>query len=183
MTNDAWRHTGAVWPAGVPTSLTWYDIGALLHVLNFNPTRLFVEIGVEHGGLGALIASYGRYTGMIYRGIDITTEYLHPRVRDYEGHIIFQRDAWESATVDEVRGWMTAIDGPALLFCDGGNKPRELKLYAPLIRPGDILMGHDYHNEYGDDALQDMPPNVRQIQPDWLNDTLLCMFRHRDDDD
>ncbi len=173
-----WTQTGAIWPMEVSTSLKWYDFGALLHVIHEARIRLVVEIGVEHGGCAALLAAHGRFSGMAYRGIDITLAGLHPAVRDLP---IYERDAWTPETVEQVARWMAEVDGPALLFCDGGNKPKELHLYAPLIRPGDVLMGHDYHNEYGDAALAPMPPNVTQVRADWLEPTLLCLFRHAGD--
>ena len=65
----------------------------------------------------------------------------------------------------------------ALVFCDGGDKPRELHLYAPILRPGDLLLAHDYQNEYGDAALVGLPADVQRLRPDWLRETLLCLFQ------
>lgn len=172
-----WTLTGAIWPVGVSTSLTWSDIGVILHVIQAAGIRLVVEIGVEHGGLAALLAAYGQVTGVAYRGLDITLAALHPVVRDLP---IVARDAWRAETVAEVRGWMDAANGPCLIFCDGGDKPKELHLYAPLLRPGDVLMGHDYHNEYGDAELVSMPPSVVRVHAVWLERTLLCLFQRRE---
>ena len=170
-----WKQTGGVWPIGVSCSLTWLDLGAIAHILQTAHIRNIVEIGVEHGGLGAYLEGYGYYTGCRYLGIDITLNALHPKVRaDMAGSQIEQRDAWSSATVARVGQWIAEGDGPALIICDGGDKPRELRLYATLLRPGDVLIGHDYGNEYGDAALAEMP--ATQIRADWLDDTLLCMF-------
>lgn len=166
-----WTLTGGVWPMGVSTSLTWYDVGAILHVIHEAHIRLVVEVGVEHGGLAALLASYGRYTGLRYRGIDISLASLHPAVRDEP---IVERDAWAAETIAEVARWMSEVDGPALLFCDGGDKPKELHLYAPLLRPDDVLMGHDYHNEYGDAEIATVP--AERLRAEWLDKTLLCLF-------
>lgn len=168
-----WTLTGGVWPMGISTSLTWYDVGAILHVVHESRAGLVVEIGVEHGGLGALLLAYSAYTGITYRGLDITLGALHPAMRVPE---IVARDAWATETVAEVQGWMAKAPGPVLIFCDGGDKPRELHLYAPLIRPGDVLIGHDYHNEYGEEAIQGMPPNVKRVRTDWLDKTLLCVW-------
>lgn len=171
-----WTLTGAIWPVGVSTSLTWSDIGAILHVIQAARIRLVVEIGVEHGGLAALLLAYGRHTGLTYRGLDISLASLHTIVRDTHGGTIVERDAWEVGAIALVRLWMNTLPAPCLIFCDGGDKPKELKLYAPLCRPGDVLMGHDYHNEYGDEAIQDMPPNVRRVTDDWLGRTLTCLW-------
>ena len=177
MTHALWRRTGGIWPLGVSCSVTWLDLGAIAHILQIAGIRAVLEIGVEHGGLAAYLSAYCRATSTCtYLGIDITLNALAPFVRETIGPMILERDAWSDATVQEVAQWLAVAPSPALIICDGGNKPKELKLYAPLLRHGDVLIGHDYHNEYGDDALVGMPESVEQVRPDWLDDTLLCMF-------
>ena len=176
MSSDLWRRTGAIWPIGVSCSLTWCDLGAIAHIIQTAGIKTVLEVGVEHGGLASYLRAYGIYTGLAYRGIDITLNALNQAVRERDISAIDARDAWTQATVDEMRDWLHDAPAPALIFCDGGNKPRELHLYAPLIRYGDVLLGHDYHNEYGDDSLTGMPNTVEQVRADWLDDTLLCMF-------
>lgn len=176
MKSALWQQTGGIWPVGVSTSLTWYDVGAILHTLQAAQIRAVVEIGVEHGGLAGLLLAYCRYTGCVYRGYDITLAPLHTGVRAFDAAHLVEGDAHTSAAVAAVGDWLATQPAPALIFCDGFDKPYELRLYAPLLRPGDVLLGHDYHNEYVDDALVDMPATVRQVRADWLDDTLLCMW-------
>jgi len=180
VTSTLWQRTGGIWPLGVSCSLTWLDLGAIAHILQVAQIRTVLEIGVEHGGLAVWLEAYGYYTGCTYHGIDITLNALHTKVRDdMAGSMIEQYDAWESATVAKMGAFLAEKDAPALIICDGGNKPKELHLYAPLLRSGDVLIGHDYHNEYGDEALSTMPDSVVQVRADWLDDTLLCMFMVR----
>lgn len=176
MSSSIWRHTGAIWPLGVSCSLTWLDLGAIAHILQVARIRTVLEVGVEHGGLAAYLRSTGLYTGLVYRGIDITLNALQTEVRARDGVAIDARDAWLPETVAEMGRWLAESPAPCLIICDGGDKPKELKLYAPLMRPGDVLIGHDYHNEYGDEALGDMLAALEQVRTDWLDDTLLCMF-------
>jgi cephalosporin hydroxylase len=177
MTSALWRQTGAIWPLGVSCSLTWYDLGAIAHILQTARIRTVLEIGVEHGGLAAWLAAYCRATNTCaYLGIDITLNALAPFVRETIGMMLLEKDAWSETTVAEVAELLAVAPAPALIICDGGDKPKELHLYAPLLRPGDVLIGHDYHNEYGDEALATMPYAVEQVRADWLDDTLLCMF-------
>ena len=175
MTSSLWRQTGAIWPLGVSCSLTWYDLGAIAHIIQTAHIRTILEIGVEHGGLSAWLEAYGYYTGCIYHGIDITLNALHTKVRDdMAGGQIEEYDAWTEETVARMGRFLAEHPAPALIICDGGDKPKELHLYAPLLRVGDVMVGHDYHNEYGDDAIATVP--ARQVHADWLDDTLLCMF-------
>jgi cephalosporin hydroxylase len=180
VTAPLWRQTGAIWPLGVSCSLTWLDLGAIAHILQTAHIRAVLEVGVEHGGLAAYLTAYCRATSeCTYLGIDITLNALAPFVRETIGPMILERDAWSIHTIAEIGQWLAVAPAPALIICDGGNKPKELHLYAPLLRYGDVLIGHDYHNEYGDAELATMPTNVEQIRADWLDDTLLCMFVRR----
>lgn len=176
MPSAHWRQTGGIWPLGVSTSLTWYDFGALLTIIQRYGIRTAIEIGVEHGGLAALLSSYGRYSTLAYRGIDISLRSLAPAVRQNDEPRLIERDAWRPATIAEVGNWLEILPAPALIFCDGGDKPKELRLYAPLLRRGDVLAGHDYHNEYVDDALVGLPDDLIRLTHDWLADTLICAF-------
>lgn len=175
MTSDLWHRTGAIWPIGVSCSLTWYDLGAIAHIIQTAGIKTVLEVGVEHGGLASYLRSTGLYTGLVYRGIDITLNALAVAVRERDINAIDERDAWDTHTINEMRVWLSEAPRPCLIFCDGGDKPKELHLYAPLIRHGDVLLGHDYHHEYGDEALTGIPV-VTQYFTDWLDDTLLCMF-------
>jgi len=35
-----------------------------------------------------------------------------------------------------------------LLFCDNGDKKREINLFGPLLKPGDVLAAHDFGTEW-----------------------------------
>ena len=177
MTSALWRQTGGVWPMGVSSSLTWLDLGAIAHIIQVANIRTVLEIGVEHGGLSAWIMAYGRYNGLAYQGVDITLGALQTQLGLVDRSAFVERDAWTAEAVADARRWLDSQMAPALIICDGGDKPREMTIYAPLLRDGDIMIGHDYHNEYGDDAIADVP--ATQIRADWLDDTLLCMWVKR----
>ncbi len=177
MSSDLWRRTGAIWPIGVSCSLTWYDLGAIAHIIQVANIKTVLEVGVEHGGLASYLRACGLYTGLVYRGIDITLNALNTTVRQLDSHVIDLRDAWRADTVNEMGAWLQDMPAPALLIIDGGDKPKELHLYAPLLRDGDVMVGHDYHNEYSDEEIESVP--ATQILNDWLDDTLLCMWIKR----
>lgn len=46
-------------------------------------------------------------------------------------------------TIETIRAQIAA-PGTTLLLCDGGNKHKEFELYAPALKPGDFIMGHDW---------------------------------------
>lgn len=53
---------------------------------------------------------------------------------------------------------------PALIYCDNGNKPKELKLYAAVARPGDWFAVHDWDTEI---FARHVPASL-DYQPDLL---------------
>jgi len=177
MTSDLWHRTGGVWPLGVSCSVTWYDLGAIAHIIQFAGIKAVLEVGVEHGGLAAWFISYGRYTDLAYRGVDITLNALQTKLGVAEWGSFVERDAWTAEAVMDASIWIDSQPGPCLIVVDGGNKPKELHLYAPLLREGDVMIGHDYRHEYGDDAIADV--GAERVFAEWLDDTLLCMFVRR----
>jgi hypothetical protein len=48
-------------------------------------------------------------------------------------------------------------EGQTLVLCDGGNKPAEFKYLAKMLKPGDIIMAHDYcvDDEYFNSYIRD----------------------------
>ena len=43
--------------------------------------------------------------------------------------------------------WIKNKPGPALIYCDGGNKPEEFRNYAAILRTNDFIAAHDW--DYG----------------------------------
>lgn len=184
--DNLWHQTAAVWSLGVPTSLTWYDIGAIVHVIQAARVTVVIEIGVDQGGLAALLLAYRQYAQPQYDipaltnyfGVDINLDTVSRSVLDPHRAHFLEADAWAPATIARVQAEIAGHQR-ALIFCDGGDKPRDLRTYAPILRPGDVLMAHDYHNEYGDDALVGLPADLERQTPAWMAQTLCCFFVKR----
>jgi predicted O-methyltransferase YrrM len=74
-------------------------------------------------------------------------------------------DLRAKATVGDVYGTtlsqavLTTINlpGRTVLFLDGGDKPHEFRLFAPALKPGDIVAIHDWG---------------RAVKPEWVQDTI-----------
>jgi len=47
---------------------------------------------------------------------------------------------------------------PAFLYCDDGDKPREVQTFAPWLRPGDVIGCHDWGKEIGPADVQSVLP-------------------------
>lgn len=60
-----------------------------------------------------------------------------------------QADIWES---EHEIAELIAGSGTTYVLCDGGDKPRELAMFARYLKPGDVIAVHDY------DAAHEIDP-------------------------
>ena len=139
-------------PFGVHVAHTWLEVGTVLDSINRLSIRRFVEIGVYKGGLCALLVHTTKHVpNLEYLGVEIDSQIVEPTVRKLfdplASAFLWFRDAHVDTTIDEVRRWIKQKPGPALIYCDGGNKPTEFKSYAPILRKGDYIAAHDW--DYG----------------------------------
>lgn len=143
-------------PFGLLVGHTWCEVGLILDAVNRNQVTRFVEIGVHKGGLCAILAHTTEHMPSFhYLGIEIDGEIVDSSVRKLFHPLVVQqdiRDLWimdahRRSTIDQVAGWIRRDKGPALIYCDGGDKVAEFNLYAPVIRPGDLIAAHDF--DYG----------------------------------
>ena len=56
---------------------------------------------------------------------------------------------------------------PCALFCDNGNKPRELQTFAPCLRSDSIVVVHDWLDEIGP---EDIPDYLEEIYGQFCDD-------------
>ena len=48
-----------------------------------------------------------------------------------------------------------ARKGKSIVFCDGGDKPHELRTFAPALKVGDIIACHDYGRAIKDEWIKE----------------------------
>lgn len=107
----------------------------------FKPVKV-LEIGTADGGLTILIRDLLDEAGL--KATDLWT--CDPAVRERPhlmqlGIMYYAVDALNSTVLEY---HVKYAEGPALVLCDGGNKPAEFNRYAKFLRSGDVIMAHDY---------------------------------------
>lgn len=125
------------------------------------PKRI-IEIGTARGGSTLLISEAVKTLGLDtkIKTFDVYVKGPHlPMEMDNVEFIvdnIFNEDWSELVKPEEIENFLSA-DGINLILCDGGNKKKEFELLAKYLKPGDIIMAHDYapnrevfNNEYVD---------------------------------
>lgn len=153
-----------VYPYGIKTSLTYLQIAAHLDAIERFNIGLFVELGVLEGGLASVIRPCVERGVCNYVGVELKQEYVNKDIAE-ECNIIYG-DCFSFRVQDKVRWYIDNCNRPALVFCDNGNKPRELIEYAPILRPGDYLSVHDYGTEVMDGDLKVLKNLFVEIEPE-----------------
>ena len=124
---------------------TRYEYGALEWFIYDEKPTFFIEVGVHEGGLAYLLLQNYLFSGISYIGIEIYCDLVQPEV----AHIIDKRlsavlwcvDCFSSRVVSLIR-----VLPKKIIYCDGGNKPKELLHFKKLCYPGDIIMTHDFYD-------------------------------------
>lgn len=171
-----WQRNGELWPMSVPTSMTWNDIGAVLMVIQEYCITTVIEIGVDQGGLTAVFAARMNYDPSFkYFGIEWHRSKISEKIMSMDIPIRID-DAFSDDSIRLVQEAIQADRNRVLILCDGGDKPREMKTYAPLLREGDIIMAHDYGREI---TWRDIPSDVIVLNKEWMQDTNLVLARKK----
>lgn len=139
---------------GVPAAQLVTDFYLWECLLNENPQlRGIVELGTWQGGFALYLASQARFRDLSFRTYDVTTP-------DHEIPGFVQLDIFREA--EQVGRYLRRRD-PVVVFCDGGNKPRELRTFSKFLSPESRLVVHDWGTEV---LPTDVPDNVEMLHED-----------------
>lgn len=156
---------------GVRAAQTWSDFYNWEQFLNAYPVASIVELGSWQGGFALFL---------LLQAVQRETEFA-----TFDTAPCPAWDTWvakalglrsKSSTVDifeddgaHVRKFLDWLPKPALLFCDDGNKPAEVALFAPMLEPGDFLAVHDWGTEFNE---PDLAPVASLLEPVFLDESL-----------
>jgi cephalosporin hydroxylase len=159
------------------TTLQHTTISTPLKVLfeTINPSQV-LEIGTSYGGLTLLIRDLLDEVGLKdtdFRSYDVMETnrfYLEENIKngskiDFRIKNIFDQSYNELVEVDEIKELLHR-PGPSIIMCDGGSKKNEFKILSPFLKPGDIIMAHDYSPtlEYFEEYINNKVWNWFEIQ-------------------
>jgi cephalosporin hydroxylase len=127
------------------------DFPAIAGILSPHKPQIVVELGTDRGGFAAFLADLVRpWGGQVYT-FDIEAKFLPSLLDEFRNLHFVQADVLAErhpAIVERV------VQPGVLLYCDNGNKPREVELYAPLLPVGSLLGVHDYNTEIPADWVE-----------------------------
>lgn len=149
--------------AGIKAAQILADYWLWEAVLNDRSANGIVELGTGAGGFSCYLNAQAETRGMFFRTYDIF-------VPEHRVPGFVQIDIY--AMAEEIGSHLRRHD-PLILFCDGGNKPRELGTFSRYLSPDSTIIVHDWKTEI---LSHDVPDNVIDLYPD-LCDEIGSMSR------
>lgn len=169
-------------PFGVGLCQHWDEAGAIIQIVNDFQVCNFVELGILNGGLTALIGGFSRYNAdFAYLGVEKNPAVIDPRIMDNHHDQLIVGDCFADSVYEQV-GKFVARPGMSLVFCDNGDKPRELLHYWSCLKPGDLIMAHDYapapggESEINDRHFAHLLGPLTRLAPGCLHGTRLLLL-------
>jgi len=139
----------------IPVQRDWEDLRTMEEFLVSAWPSLVIELGTGTGGFSLYLAGYCAIHGHSFHTFDLgDKDHSHQKpnmdalkaIRALGGHV-HTSDVFSEGTVEVIRFLIGKSEGPAFIYCDNGDKPREVNTYAPLLRTGDYLGVHDFGTE------------------------------------
>lgn|SRR5574341_470 len=131
---------------------TFFEVEVLKTFIKQEMPDWFVEIGVHEGGLSWLLIPI--FPDMNYLGIELSCVYIRTPVINLYASTpnaeLLCRDVFDWDVINRVTKLSRKI-----IYCDGGNKVKELQTYKSACKSGDIIMAHDFSD--GIREVRDVP--------------------------
>ena len=138
---------------------TWDEYYVLENFIKTQKPLWFIEVGVHEGGLSYKLIP--ELSGINYLGIEINCGIVRPAVKDIYTHY-FNAELMCSNCFSSTVAIKVSEKKNKIIYCDGGNKVKELQHFKHMCHPGDIIMSHDFWD--GDRKIK----GVDEIHPEVL---------------
>jgi cephalosporin hydroxylase len=150
------------------------DLMAWEQFLNRNRVVHIIELGTLHGGMTTWLALQAYTRRATFASFDITDLFVDTPLTDALGLRSLLRvgdifNEGQPALIEALRYERS----PRLLFCDDGDKRREVAVFAPMLCVGDFLAVHDWGSEIGP---QDIPAWLAPVLPECCEGSLTRFF-------
>ena len=136
---------------GMEMSQEWDDIAIWEVFFRENEVKTLIELGTDNGGMTAYFALQGYHRKMYFHTFD-NQKWLDfsqglPRFLKLET-VFHHVDLFSKEGQDQVIELINTLPHPMAIFFDNGDKPKEWKMFAPLLSPGDFAVVHDWGTEF-----------------------------------
>ena len=121
------------------------DFPIIRDIIATHRPSIAIELGTDAGGFAALladtVAAWGGHAWTFDRERKFSQLLLDttPNLTFVQSDVLAEYDRTLTKLIDDHE--------PVLLYCDDGNKVREIAMYGALLNVGDLLATHDYNTE------------------------------------
>ena len=143
---------------------------------NAKPSQV-LEIGTSYGGLTWLVRDLldevvPECKLRSYDVLDITRPYVERAISEGKDIELIKKSVFNhmydrliDAEIPEVRDYIQR-EGCTVVLCDGGSKKNEFRILAEHLKPGDIILAHDYapNREYFEEHIREKIWNWHEIE-------------------
>lgn len=148
--------------------------------INKKPSRI-LEIGTAYGGLTMILRDILNELNMQNTSIRTYDNYhkhyldniigIEPIIDNIFSDSYLELNEKKSKTVID---YIQQI-GVTILLCDGGSKKNEFRLLSPYLKPGDIIMAHDYapNQEYFNEHIKNKIWSWMEIQDSDIEESVI----------
>lgn len=139
------------------------QVELLLETIEKFEIDTFFELGIMGGGLTLMMLDRMKvYFDFSYFGFEIDKQF--PCERAMNSSQVTMADVFSQPIKAFISDRIQTTEKHVLVFCDDGNKPREMIEYSMLLRVGDYIMGHDYPGEITDKTLDALDKQIQFIE-------------------
>jgi len=155
-----YQSLGGVSFGGIPIAQSWSELVLWESLLNDRRFKAVFELGSWRGGFSWWLWAQTKIREMVFHTFDS----IEPQ-REMPPHCFTRMDVFAEA---DALGDLFREHEPCIVFCDNGNKPRELKTFSAHLRDRwSLLVVHDWGTEI---QPEDVPDNVEMMYEDFCKE-------------
>lgn len=144
--------------AGTRMQHSYMAIYVLENVLNIYQPAKIVEFGARWGGTTSFLGVWAVANNKQFLSVDRTSDLRETSQRllkQLSSNVNLQyMNVFSPECFEYIKNWLK--EEKCLIYCDNGDKLRELEIYSELLQPGSIIACHDYTTAVQESAVKDM---------------------------
>lgn len=107
---------------------------------------IIIEIGYYRGGLTQWFADHKKENAKVIAYDISDNERLNQKFNFHKDIQFIIADCFSKKSIENISNSIK-FGGKVLLFCDGGNKEKEFKIFSEYLKSNDVIMVHDYFDD------------------------------------
>lgn len=142
--------------------------------------KRIIEIGTGHGGMSVYLSMWAWSLGGTFETYDIKSyqknEDLCHLLDSLTGTFVLGdvfEEPYKSSVIKSIQA-----PGAVLLFCDGGDKIKEVNAFAPYLKHRDCIMAHDYGDRPSFTSIDQLTPENAAILAPYLQEEFDAVNSH-----